>query len=388
MPTYPESPVGGPPVPLETLHVGRPNVGDREVFDRLVDGIFERRWFTNAGEVVRQLERRLCEYLGVKHCIPVCNGTVGLQLACQALELSGEVVTTPYTFVATAHAIQWEGLTPVFVDVDERTHNIDPSLVEAAINERTAAIVGVHLWGRACEVEALERIAARHHVPVMYDAAHAFGCSTGGKLIGNFGACEVFSFHATKFFNTFEGGAVATNDDALAEKLRLMKNFGFRDLDTVVHLGTNGKMSEIHAAMGLACFERLPEILEVNRSNHERYRTALANVAHVHFHDYDDVERSNFQYVLLEIDNSGLPARRDRLVSGLREVGIMARRYFYPGCHRMQPYCRFPERYPGGFPIAEKLCNSVMALPTGTAVGPAEIDRVTDAIVRILGRIG
>lgn len=366
------------------LHVGRPNLGDRVLFQKLVDGIFERRWFTNGGELVRELEQRLCGYLGVKHCIPVCNGTVGLQLACQALELEGEVITTPYTFVATAHAIQWEGLTPVFVDVDERTHNIDPLLVERAITERTAAIMGVHLWGRACEVETLDRIAAKHGIPVIYDAAHAFGCGTGGQMIGNFGACEVFSFHATKFFNTFEGGAIATNDDALAEKLRLMKNFGFRDLDSVVHLGTNGKMSEIHAAMGLACFERLPEILEVNRAHYARYRSLLEGVNFLRFHNYDDVERSNYQYILAEIDNEGLPGRRDQLVAELRAKGIMARRYFHPGCHRMEPYRQSGGHLALPVPVTERLCEQVVALPTGASLRADDIVRVAASVKEIL----
>jgi dTDP-4-amino-4,6-dideoxygalactose transaminase len=364
----------------DLLHVGRPNAIDRAVFDRLVGGIFERRWFTNAGQLVQELEARLCEFLGVRHCIVICNGTVALQIACHALQLSGEVIVPAFTFVATAHALQWEGTRPIFAEVDPRTHNIDPTKVQELITERTSAIVGVHVWGRACDTVALEAIAERHELPVIYDAAHAFGCKHAGEMIGNFGRCEVFSFHATKFFNSFEGGAIATNDDELANKIRLMKNFGFVKLDTVVHLGTNGKMPEICAAMGLACFEKLDEIVAVNRRNHQLYEDGLAGLPGIRLLSYADQEGSNWQYIVVEVDEAEAGLSRDALVEALHAGKVRARRYFYPGCHRMEPYKTLYPDQVERLPATDALCQRVLVLPTGTAVSPEDIGYVCDLI--------
>ncbi len=362
------------------LLVGRPNLGNHATFMKHLEGIFARRWFTNNGQVVQGLESRLCAYLGVKHCIPVCNATIGLQVACHALDLTGEVIMPAFTFVATPHSVQWEGLKPVFVDIDPTTHVMDPTKVEAAITPRTTGILGVHAWGRACNPEALQQIADRHGLQLYFDAAHAFGCGHADKMIGNFGRCEVFSFHATKFFNTFEGGAIATNDDALAERIRLMINFGFHGMDTVIHLGTNGKMSEVHAAMGLACMEVLDDIVATNRRHYEHYRKRLSALPGIHFHDYDDVERSNFQYVAIEIDESEAGITRDALMEALHLEQIMVRRYFYPGCHRMEPYATqapVPENH---LPETDRLCQRIMILPTGTGVSESDVDRVCNAI--------
>jgi dTDP-4-amino-4,6-dideoxygalactose transaminase len=343
-------------------------------------GIFERRWFTNNGQVVKELEARLCAYLGVRHCIPVCNATIGLQVACHALDLTGEVLVPAFTFVATPHSVHWEGLKPVFVDIDPMTHLMDPAKVEAAITPQTSAILGVHAWGRACNPEALQTIADKHGLKLYFDAAHAFACGHAGKMIGHFGNCEVFSFHATKFFNSFEGGAIATNDDALAERIRLMINFGFKGMDTVIHLGTNGKMSEVHAAMGLACMETLDHILATNKRHYDHYRARLSTLPGITFHNYDDVERSNFQYVAIEIDQDAAGISRDELMYALHKQEIMVRRYFYPGCHRMEPYATQYPQPEGSLPETDRLCQRVMILPTGTGITPNDVDLVCDAI--------
>jgi dTDP-4-amino-4,6-dideoxygalactose transaminase len=366
------------------LLVGRPNIGNRETFDRLVDDIFARRWFSNNGQMVQELEKRLCEYLGVKHCIPVCNATIGLQIVCHALGLKGEVLVPAFTFVATPHSVHWEGLEPVFVDIDPHTHLMDTDKAEALITPRTSAILGVHAWGRACYPEKLQEIADRHGLQLYFDAAHAFGCSHGGKKIGNFGRCEVFSFHATKFFNTFEGGAIATNDDELAAKMRLMINFGFTGLDSVVHLGTNGKMSEIHAAMGIACFETIDEIVRTNKAHYDRYRTRLSRLHGVRFLDYDDMEESNFQYIAIEIDASIARASRDEVMNSLHAQEIMVRRYFYPGCHKMEPYASLYRRLSDQLQATDETCEKVLILPNGTGVSPDDVDRVCHAIEEVL----
>jgi dTDP-4-amino-4,6-dideoxygalactose transaminase len=271
--------LGGPAAFAETLHVGRPNIGNRQRLLTRINDMLDRRWLTNHGVYVAELEQRLAEYLAVKHCIAMCNGTVALEIAARALGLSGEVIVPAFTFVATAHALQWQEITPVFCDVDPQTHNLDPHRIEALITPRTTGIVGVHVWGQACDVDALTAIARRHDLRLMFDAAHAFGCSYGGRMIGNFGDAEVFSFHATKFFNTFEGGAVTTNDDALAAKIRLMHNFGFAGLDNVIYIGTNGKMSEVSAAMGLTGLESLEEFIAVNRRNYQHYHQQAGGCA-------------------------------------------------------------------------------------------------------------
>jgi dTDP-4-amino-4,6-dideoxygalactose transaminase len=365
---------------LPSLLVGRPNMGNRETFNKLVDGIFERRWFTNNGQLVQELERKLCDYLGVRHCIPICNATIGLQVVCHALELKGQIIVPAFTFVATPHSVQWEGVTPIFADIDPVTHLMAPEQVEALITPHTSAILGVHTWGRACYPERLQKIADDHGLDLYFDAAHAFGCKHGGKMIANFGRAEVFSFHATKFFNTFEGGAIATNDDELAARIRLMINFGFTGMDTVIHLGTNGKMSEIHAAMGLACFGEIGNIVQTNHKHYQQYRETLLSLPGIHFCDYDDVEGTNYQYVAIEIDEAQAGLSRDDLMLALHSENIMVRRYFYPGCHRMEPYVGLQPGLAKRLPVTEAICDKVMILPTGTGISSEDVTRVCNAI--------
>src|ERR1039458_8609013 len=247
------------------LHVGRPNQGNRQRLIERINDMLDRNWLTNNGPFVQEFEKRVAEYVGVKHCVAMCNATIAQEIAIRAAGLSGEVIVPAYTFIATAHSLQWQEITPVFCDLDPRTHNIDPAKVTQMITPRTTGIIGVHVWGRACDVAALTEIAGEHGLTLMFDAAHAFGCSYQGKMIGGFGLCEVFSFHATKFLNTFEGGAVVTNDDELAARIRLMKNFGFAGYDNVIYIGTNGKMPEVCAAMGLTNLESVDEFLAINQ---------------------------------------------------------------------------------------------------------------------------
>lgn len=371
---------GGAPAFGEKLHVGRPNIGDRAALMARIEDMLDRRWLTNNGRFVQELERELSEFLGVKHCIAVCNATVGLEIAIKASGLEGEVIVPSFTFVATAHSLQWQEITPVFCDVDPETHNLDPARVEEMITPRTTGIMGVHLWGRACDVESLTEIARRHDLKLLFDAAHAFACSHGGTMIGNFGDAEVFSFHATKFFNTFEGGAITTNDDDLAARIRLMKNFGFAGQDRVIYLGTNGKMSEVSAAMGLTSLESVDEFIATNRHNHERYGTELAGLSGVNLVSYDGPERHNYQYVVLEVDEATAGIGRDELVKTLHAENVVARRYFYPGCHRMEPYRSYYPHAGLMLPVTESLTHRLITLPTGTAVGPDQIDRICEVI--------
>ncbi len=332
-----------------------------------LDGIFDRRWFSNYGPMVQQFEEALAKHLGVKHCIAMCNGTIALEIAIRALGLTGEVIVPSYTFVATAHALQWQEITPVFADIDPITHTLDPNAVRRMITPRTSGIIGVHLWGRPCNIESLQGVADEHGLQLMFDAAHAFSCSHGGRMIGNFGRCEVFSFHATKFFNTFEGGAIATNDDDFAKQVRLMKNFGFAGYDNVIYPGTNGKMTEVCAAMGLTGLDSLEEFMTVNRRNYLAYKEGIDAIPGISLVSYDENERCNYQYIVMEVGDE-FPLSRDQIVKVLHAENILARKYFWPGCHNMQPYRDYYPHAGLMLPHTEKVANRVIVLPTGTAM--------------------
>jgi dTDP-4-amino-4,6-dideoxygalactose transaminase len=364
---------GGQPAFEEKLHVGRPNVGNREHLLARINDILDRRWLTNRGPYVQEFERRIADLVGVKHCIAMCNATIALEIAARALGLTGEVIVPSFTFIATAHALQWQEITPVFCDVDPRTHNIDPGRVEALITPRTTGIIGVHLWGRPCDIASLTAIAQRRNLKLLFDSAHALGCTYHGRKIGGFGQAEVFSFHATKFLNALEGGAVVTNDDALAEKIRLMQNFGFSGYDNVIHVGTNGKMNEMSAAVGLTNLECLDTFVHINHRNYTAYQQALADVPGVRLLTYDESQPANYQYIVLEVDEAVTQLSRDDLVRLLHAENVLARRYFYPGCHQMEPYRSYQPHASLLLPETTKLAQRVLLLPTGTAVTEADI---------------
>jgi len=363
----------------ELIHVGRPNIGSREAFHRYVDSIFDRRWLTNRGECVQEFEARLCEFLGVKHCIAMCNATIALEIAAKALDLKGEVIIPSLTFIATAHALQMQGFKPVFADIDRNSYNLDPAAVERMITPETTGIIGVHVYSRPCDIEGLQAVADRHGLKLMFDAAHAFGCSYKGKMIGQFGECEVFSFHATKYFNTFEGGAIATNNDELAEKIRLMQNFGFAGMDKVIYIGTNGKMSEPAAAMGLVNLDSLDEFMAVNRKNYDAFRVGLAEIKGLTLIEFDEAEKCNRQYIVVEVGDD-YPLSRDGLVEKLHAENVIARRYFWPGCHRMEPYKTLQPGAGEALPATEEVASRIVVFPTGTAVDEEVIRQICELI--------
>jgi dTDP-4-amino-4,6-dideoxygalactose transaminase len=366
---------GATPLFAEPLHVGRPNTADRERLLNRIDEMLDRGRLTNNGPMVQALEQRLAAYLDVRHCIAVCNGTVALEIAIRALNLRGEVIVPSFTFVATAHALQWLRVTPVFADIDPRTCTLAPESVERMITDRTSGIIGVHVWGVPCAVKELQEIADRRRLTLMFDAAHALGCSYAGRPIGNFGECEILSFHATKFFNTFEGGAIVTNNDELADKLRLMRNFGFRGMDNVVCLGTNGKMPEICAAMGLTSMDCIAETIAVNRLNYERYAEHIRDIPGLHLIPYSNAERTNYQYVVVKVKED-FGVDRDALLEILRAENVLARRYFYPGCHEMEPYRSSLPHAALSLPHTIDLSKRVLCFPTGTAVDREDVDRI------------
>lgn len=367
----------------EPVHVGRPNIGDRTAFLRRTEDILDRRWLSNNGPMVDELESRIARLLGVKHCVAMCNGTIALEIAIRALGLVGEIIVPSYTFIATAHAVAWQGITPVFADINRSTHTLNPEAVRRMITPRTSGILATHLWGRSCEIEALQGIADEHGLSLIFDAAHAFLCTHGQKKIAGFGRAEVFSFHATKFFNTFEGGAVTTNDDDLAEKMRLMRNFGFKGYDNVIYSGTNGKMTEICAAMGLTNLESIDAVLAANQRNYFAYREEIDAIPGLKLFPFDTQEENNYQYVVLEVTQD-FPVSRDHVVQALHAENILVRKYFWPGCHRMKPY---RDLYPNAnlcLGNTEAISEKVVVLPTGTTLPPAVIEVIRDVLLALM----
>lgn len=378
--------LGGEPAFKRPLHVGRPNLPDKEVLCNYLDKIFDSRWLTNNGPLARKFREELENYLQVKHCIPVCNGTIALELAERALDMHNEVVLPSFTFVATPHSLQWQKINPVFADIGKEDVTISPDSILNTLTPRTTGIIGVHVYAYPCDYKSVDGIASERKIKVLYDAAHAFGCEVDGIPYANLGDASVFSFHATKFFNSFEGGAIATNDDALAEKVRLMSNFGFAGeaLDQVDYLGINGKMSEISAAMGLAMLDSIEQIRERNRQNFEVYREDYSLIEGLDLIEPPpQMTKHNWQYVIAKLDSDIYGLSRDLLVKALRADNIFVRRYFYPGCHRMYPYRKyFPE---AGLSLTntELLASKVIAFPTGQTVNKVVINRLSDCIRRI-----
>ena len=361
----------GLPLFPEPVAVGRPNLPDEALLFRRLGGMLRSRWLTNDGPAVREFEDRVRQHLGVAHAIACSNATTGLQLVARALDLRGEVILPSFTFIGTAHALEWLGLRPVFCDIDPQTHGIDPARIEALITQQTCAVLGVHVWGRPCAIEELKDIADRHHLLLLFDAAHAFGCSYRMVSLGGFGNAEVFSFHATKVINACEGGIVATNDAALADRLRRMRNYGFVDSGDVVCRGTNAKLSEAHACMGLASLEILAQVIDRNHANYAAYQNQLRDIPGVRSLPVSPGERYHHHYVVTEIDEALFGLHRDVLESILAAEGVLARRYFHPGCHRMAPYSNCPKTH-ASLRHTEALADRVLCLPTGMQISPDE----------------
>lgn len=380
--------LGGRPEFPEPLHVGLPNLPDRAILLRRIEELLDRNWLTNGGPMVREFEQRVAELAGTKHCVATCNCTNALQILVRASGLHGEVIVPSFTYVATAHAVHWAGATPVFCDVDSATGTIDPAAVRRLVTPRTTGIIGVHLWGHACPVEPLQEIARRYGLTLLFDAAHAVGCSYLGRPVGSLGTAAALSFHATKLVNTFEGGAVVTDDDALARRVRAMHNFGFDEQGADWLPGTNAKMTEVAAAMGLSTLDNLGALMATNRVNYERYRDRLADIHGVHLRAPRRGERTNHQYVVVEIDERVTGVDRDTVLAVLRAENVLAKNYFHPGCHRMEPYRRRPQVHtPVALPRTEALAERVLVLPTGPAITADHIDRIA-AIIRLVVHCG
>ena len=357
------------------VYVTQPYLPPLEEFVPYLQQIWDNKTLTNGGPFHQQLEKELCDHLGVKHISLFANGTLALVTALQALRITGEVITTPYSFVATAHSLLWNGIKPVFVDIDPKTLNLDPAKIEAAITPQTTAIMPVHCYSNPCDVDAIQAIADRYNLRVIYDAAHAFGvqCHCGSVL--NHGDLSVLSFHATKVFNTFEGGAIVSHDAKTKLRIDRLKNFGFVDEVTVVAPGINGKMSEINAAFGLLQLRHMSTIMSRRAEIDARYRTELADVKGIHCVAPAGQTVANHSYFPVLVE-AAYPMGRDALYEKLKDRGIHGRRYFYPLISDFPMYRGLPSASPDNLPVASEISRKVLCLPIYPALSAADQGQV------------
>ena len=356
-----------------------PNLDD---FHEMLKEIWKSKWITNNGDFHKQLETELASYLKVSFLSLFTNGTLPLITALQAMRISGEVITTPYSFVATTHALWWNGITPVFVDIDPQTCNIDPNKIEAAITSRTSAIMPVHCYGRPCDTRAIQDIADKYGLKVIYDAAHAFGVEVDGRSILNEGDMSTLSFHATKVYNTIEGGALICHDEKTKQRIDYLKNFGFAGETTVVAPGINSKMDEIRAAYGLLNLRQVDSAIEARHQVAIKYREALKDVAGVTF--FDDIEgiRHNYSYFPIFVDEEKYGMSRDDLYVKMRDANVYGRRYFYPLISTFSTYRGLHSSNPDNLPVATRIANQVICLPMHHALSYEDIQRIIELIVK------
>lgn len=362
------------------IYVTQPHLPPLEQFLPFLEKIWDNKVLTNGGPFHQQLEAALCEYLGVEHIALFSNGTLALVTALQALRISGEVITTPYSFVATAHSLLWNGIKPVFVDVLPGSLNLDPRQIEAAITPHTTAIMPVHCYGRPCDVHAIQKIADNYNLRVIYDAAHAFGVQLDGSSVLRHGDLSVLSFHATKVFNTFEGGAIVCPDAKTKQRIDHLKNFGFVDEVTVVAPGINGKMSEVNAAFGMLQLQHVDEAMAKRQRIDAAYRNALQGVPGIRCLQSAGEQVANYSYfpILVEAD---YPLGRDALYQKLKDNNIFARRYFYPLITDFPMYRGMPSAHRENLPVATAAAQKVLCLPIYPALTAQDQQRVIDIVL-------
>lgn len=366
---------------MEQITVTSPLLPDREEFNRLLSEIWESKWITNNGQFHRQLEKELADYLKVPFISLFTNGTLPLITALQALRITGEVITTPYSFVATTHSLWWNGIKPVFVDIDPATCNLDPNKIEAAITPRTTAIMPVHCYGKPCDTKAIQEIADKYGLKVIYDAAHAFGVEVDGESLLTAGDMSTLSFHATKVYNTIEGGALVMHDEQTKKRIDYLKNFGFANETTVVAPGINSKMDEVRAAYGLLNLRQVDAAIKARQHVAQRYREALRNVTGLTFFDDMPGVRHNYSYFPVFIDAEKFGMTRDELYFKMKDADVLGRRYFYPLISEFSTYRGLPSATPQNLPIATRIANQVICLPMHHQLSEEDINRVLALLI-------
>ncbi len=367
----------------EPVYVTRPVLPPLSSLMARLEEVWGTRQLTNLGSQHERLESALRAYLGVAQLSLFTNGTAALIAAIRALGLRGEVLTTPFTFPATPHALSWSGITPVFCDIDPVTLNLDPAAVDRAVTDRTSGILAVHVYGNPCDVEGLRSVADRHRLTIIYDAAHAFGTRVQSAGIGTFGDVTMFSFHATKLFHTAEGGAVACNDAFLKAKIDALRNFGIRGPEAVETIGLNGKMSELHAALGLSVLEGVAGELAQRRRLMARYRERLALVEGLACVGPANGVENSCQYCVVRIDEAAFGCSRDALHMELRAYNVFTRKYFYPLCADYDCYRCLPSAAAANLPVATRAVQEVLCLPLYGGLSESDVDRICDMVVAI-----
>lgn len=366
---------------MKRIYVTKPYLPPLKEFLPYLENIWDSHILTNDGPFHKELEQKLCEYLGVKYISLFSNGTLALVTALQALHITGEVITTPYSFVATTHALWWNNIKPVFVDIEQNTFNIDPEKIESAITPQTTAILPVHVYGNPCDVQKIKKIADVYGLKVIYDACHAFGVKIKGDSVLNFGDLSVMSFHATKVFNTFEGGAIVCHDIATKKRIDNLKNFGFTD-GQVVAPGINAKMNEIQAAMGLLQLKYIDRAIEKRKRIVEQYRLNLKGIRGIKFlEDFPGIKH-NYSYFPIFINKEEFGKTRDIVFEELVKNNIYARRYFYPLISQFPTYSGLESSHPGRMPIAEKVTLEVLCLPIFPDLEIEDVDRICGIVKR------
>lgn len=356
-----------------------PNLDD---FNEMLKQIWTSKWITNNGSFHKQLEKELAAYLKVPYISLFTNGTLPLVTALQALRITGEVITTPYSFVATTHALWWNGIKPVFVDIDPRTGNINPDKIEAAITPKTTAIMPVHVYGKPCDTQRIQEIADQYGLKVIYDAAHAFGVEVNGESILNAGDLSTLSFHATKVYNTVEGGAMVMHDEKMKKRIDYLKNFGFANETTVVGPGINSKMDEIRSAYGLLNLRQVDNAIEARHQVAIKYRETLRDIEGITFFDDMPGVRHNYSYFPIFVDEKKYGMTRDQLYFKMKERNVLGRRYFYPLISEFTTYRGLESARPENLPEAHKMADSVICLPMHHALNNDDIQRILDCIVK------
>ena len=366
----------------KTITVTSPLLPDLDEFNVLLKEIWNCKWITNNGRFHQQLEKELAEYLKVPYLSLFTNGTLPLITALQALRITGEVITTPYSFVATTHSIWWNGCRPVFVDIDPKTCNLDPAKIEAAITPKTTAIMPVHCYGKPCDIKGIQEVADKYGLKVIYDAAHAFGVEVDGESVLKAGDMSTLSFHATKVYNTIEGGALVMQDENTKRRVDYLKNFGFKNEIEVVAPGINSKMDEIRAAYGILALKKVDDAIRARQQVAVKYRQELKDIPGISFFEDMSGVRHNYSYFPVFVDAEKYGMTRDELYEKLKGDGVVGRRYFYPLISTFSTYCGLESADPKNLPIATRIADSVICLPMHHELTEEDVERTINSIKR------
>ncbi len=369
----------------EPIYVTRPLLPPVDNYKKKIEQIWKSKWLTNMGDKHQELENKLKNYLKVNNLSLINNGTIALQIAIKVLSLTGEVITTPFTFAATPHAISWNGLKPVFCDIDPGTLNIDADKIEELITEKTSAILAVHVFGTPCAVGKIQKIADKYDLKVIYDGAHAFGTEIKGTGIGNFGDITMYSFHATKLFNTIEGGALACKNKKLKEKIDLLRNFGIKNEEEVVAIGTNGKMNEFQAAMGLEVLKEVEAERKRRKKIKRVYHQKLEDIEGIIFISDLDGIKNSYQNLVVRIEEKKFGVSRDYVYDKLKEYNVFARKYFYPLCSNYSFYNNLPSAKKEFLPVANKIKDEVLSLPFYGGLSISQVEYICEIIKNLRG---